>query len=85
MSSYGSANYTGNDWLYGQGYEWTLTPYSTNASNTIFAYDLGHASSFGVESGCAVRPVVYLDPSLYVVSGDGTILNPYKIAWPSGS
>lgn len=27
-----------------------------------------------------IRPVVHLDPSVYVVSGDGTELNPYQIA-----
>ena len=80
MGSYGTANYTGNDWLYGQGNEWTLTPSSTNAERALVVVSNGYANASNtVNASSAVRPVVYLDSSVYVVSGDGSRLTPYKL------
>ena len=85
MNTYNSANYTGNDWLYGKGYEWTLTSYFLPSTYAFSVKSDGFAGSNYVYYGVAARPVVYLDSSVYVVSGDGTQATPYKIAWPSGS
>jgi hypothetical protein len=85
MSSY-TTNYPENDWLYGKGTEKTLTPISANSNYTSTTNSNGYIYSLEyVYANNNVHPVVYLDPSLYVVSGDGSILNPYKIAWPSSS
>ena len=72
------SSYEQNNWLYGQGYEWTLTPYST--SNVLYVYRDGNVVNYdGAIYGYAVRPVVYLDSSVYIISGDGTEGNPYQI------
>ena len=71
-------SYTQNNWLYGEGSKWTLTPYST--SNVVYVTYAGNVlGDFAIE-GNAVRPVLYLDASVYVVSGEGTESNPYQIA-----
>ena len=79
LSSYGS--YASTNWLYGQGYEWTITPPSSDSYDALYVtYDgsvyYGTASLYG----CAVRPSLYLGSSVYVVSGDGTESTPYQIA-----
>ena len=93
MKSY--TTHTPYDWLYGVGSEHTID-YSVFTSNTAIyiisggyalIYDInnGYSNYSTMNFGYAVRPVVYLDPSLYVVSGDGSQATPYKIAWPSSS
>jgi hypothetical protein len=81
LSSYGSA--AGTNWLFGQGHEWTLTKYLYGTNELFVDYDgnvLSNGQSLG---GNAVRPVVYLGQSVYVVSGDGSEANPYQIAMGS--
>ena len=76
MNSYNNANCTGNDWLYGKG---TLTPNISNTNNAIYVSNYGNAGDYDVYRGYAARPVVYLDSSVYVASGDGSRLTPYKL------
>ncbi|MBQ7031020.1 MAG: hypothetical protein IJN13_01440 [Bacilli bacterium] len=72
------SSYEQNNWLYGQGNEWTLTPSGSYAAfNLHYDGKIGNALVF---YGLAVRPVVYLNSSVYIVSGDGTEGNPYQIA-----
>ena len=71
------SSYEQNNWLYGQGYEWTLTPYST--STVLYADTYGSVYYLPANNGHAVRPVVYLDSSVYIISGEGTESNPYQI------
>ena len=79
LSSYGS--YASTNWLYGQGYEWTITPLSSDSVNALRVTHSGVVSSYSAYSaGYAVRPSLYLDSSVYVVSGDGTESTPYQIA-----
>ena len=79
LSSYGS--YASTNWLYGQGFEWTITPLSSLSSFALYVNNNGYVSNSGANSyGCAVRPSLYLDSSVYVVSGDGTESTPYQIA-----
>jgi len=85
LSAYDTANYTGSNWLFGKGDEWTNIQYSsptTNAmrvSNTLSVVYDGHDAG-QARNGYAVRPVLYLSASVYVVSGDGSEANPYQIA-----
>ena len=60
------------------GFGWTITPYG-NSTLIIVDYG-GHIMTRSAEFGYSVHPVVYLDPSVYIVSGDGTEGNPYQIA-----
>ena len=79
LSSYGS--YASTNWLYGQGDEWTITPYSSSSYSALYVYNNGYVSNNNADSnGYAVRPSLYLDSSVYVVSGDGTESTPYQIA-----
>ncbi len=79
LGSYNNATCAGQSWLYGQGYEWTITPLSSR-SNLVFivGYD-GYLSSSSAYFGYAARPVLYLDSSVYVIDGTGTQSDPYII------
>ena len=78
-SDYGYAMNGGykNNWLFTKGYEWTMTAYSS--SYPVFVRYSGVLRSYSAYFGCAVRPVLYLKSNVYVVSGDGSEGNPYKI------
>ena len=66
-----------NNWLFTKGYEWTMTAY--NASNPVNVGNRGGLGSSIAYRGSAVRPVLYLKSNVYVISGDGSEGNPYKI------
>jgi len=67
-----------NNWLFTKGYEWTMTAYSSSYPVNVNNYGglLGNLSAY---YGYAVRPVLYLKSNVYVISGDGSEGNPYKI------
>ena len=79
LKSYDTATCAGQSWLYGKGYEWTLTP-NSSSSNIVFTlnYSIGVGSNYAY-SGFAVRPVLYLDASVYKIDGDGSLENPYIV------
>ena len=86
LESYYSSTCAGQSWLYGQGYEWTITPYSdpSNSSNAfstnVFTvYYNGVIRSSETNIGYAARPVLYLDSNVYVINGTGTQSDPYII------
>ena len=79
LDSYNSVTCGGQSWLYGLGYEWTITPYSTERSNTFNVTSGGYLNDYSTYDGRAVRPVLYLNFSVYVISGNGTESNPYII------
>lgn len=72
-----STNDCKNNWLFTKGREWTMT--ARNASNPVVVYSDGGFSGYPAYYGYAVRPVLYLKSNVYVVSGDGSEGNPYKI------
>ena len=79
LSSYNSAKCAGQSWLYGKGYEWTLTPPS---SYSFFVTDLrssGIPDYSAATIGHGSRPVLYLDASVYKIDGDGSLNNPYIV------
>ena len=67
-----------NNWLFTKGYEWTMTAYSSS-DPVIVANNGGLNSNYRAYGGLAVRPVLYLKSNVYVISGDGSEGNPYKI------
>ena len=79
LSSYSSASCAGQSWLYGQGYEWTITPNSSSSSNAFYLHRSGQVGTFNAYNGNAVRPVLYLDSSVYVMDGNGSVSDPYII------
>ena len=69
-----------NDWLFNSYHQWTLSPMAVYSS-AYFAFlvlSYGHVSNGNVYFGYyGVRPVVYLSPSVGVLSGDGSTGNPF--------
>ena len=79
LSSYNKATCAGQSWLYVQGYEWTITPRSSTSSNVFYVYNNGYLNLYIANNGYSVRPVLYLDSSVYVIDGNGSISDPYII------
>ena len=79
LNSYSSASCAGQSWLYGQGYEWTITPNSSNSISAFSLFSNGRVVTFNACFGYSVRPVLYLDSSVYVIDGNGSISDPYII------
>lgn len=70
-----------NGWMSIANAEWTITPVSSNSTN-IFSTNEGYGpinANVDVENGNSVRPVLYLDTSVYVIDGNGSISDPYII------
>ena len=72
-----STNDYKNNWLFTKGFEWTMTAYSSSSPVIVSYY--GGLNFYFASVGYAVRPVLYLKSNVYVVSGDGSEGNPYKI------
>ena len=79
LGSYYNATCAGQSWLYGKGYEWTLTPGSSNDGKVVGLYYRGTLFNSGAASGYGSRPVLYLDASVYKIGGDGSLNNPYIV------
>ncbi len=79
LSSYNTAKCAGQNWLYGKGYEWTLTPYSSNNDNVSYLDENGNLKYNNSYNGHGVRPVLYLDASVYKIDGEGTLDKPYIV------
>ena len=82
LSSYGTAACTGQSWLYKYGGEWTITPYKSGAAFTLMnniIYVGPTSPGDDCNNGYYVRPTLYLDSSVYVFDGDGSISDPYII------
>ena len=79
IGSYNKATCAGQSWLYGQGYEWTITPSSSSSSSVFRVDNSGRLRDSSADFGFAVRPVLYLDSSVYVIDGNGSISDPYII------
>ena len=79
LGSYNKSTCAGESWLYGQGYEWTLTPYSSSSYNVFSVFYNGNLFNYSASNGFSARPVLYLDSSVYVIDGNGTMADPYII------
>ena len=79
LSSYNNATCAGQSWLYGQGYEWTITPHSSYSYSVFRVNYVGYLTYSPASNGHAARPVLYLDSSVYVIDGTGTQSDPYII------
>ena len=79
LSSYDNATCAGQSWLYGKGWEWTLTPHSSHSDDVFRLLYNGTLSNGVAYSGYGFRPVLYLDSSVFLYDGDGSLENPYII------
>ena len=79
LGDYNTAECSGQSWLYGQGQEWTITPYSSRSyvfHMRLYGYLYDNSAIY---AGYSARPVLYLDSSVYVIDGNGSISDPYII------
>ncbi len=79
LGSYNKATCAGQSWLYGQGNEWTITPDSSYSDRVFILNNNGYLNSTSANNGFSVRPVLYLDSSVYVIDGNGSVSDPYII------
>ena len=70
-------NSSDKNWLFSNGTEWTMSAYSS--SLPLHAHYGGYLNGHVASNGYAARPVLYLKSNVYVVSGKGTKVNPYRI------
>ncbi len=79
LSSYNSSSCGGESWLLKNGYEWTMTHRTSNSYNVFVVNYFASVGSYNAYNGYAVRPTAYLKSNVYVVSGTGSITDPYVI------
>ena len=80
LSSYSSSGCAGSNWLYGQGYEWTMVPTSFSSSAVWSVGSNGNLYYIGnANYGYVARPTLYLKSDVMTYAGDGSINNPYVI------
>ena len=75
--SYASAK--GENWLYGGGWDWTISRDSGNSSRAFYVYGDGSVSSNYVDYNIGVRPSFSLLSSTTYVSGSGSMSDPVRI------
>ena len=78
LDSYDSDTCAGASWLY-DGALWTLTPGLSYRQNVFFFNNIAKMLQYGARYGYGVRPVLYLDSSVLLYDGDGSLENPYII------
>ena len=73
-----------NNWLFNNGNEWTSIQYSSTSFYALAVSSNGRVHDDFATYGYAVRPVLYLNESTYVINGEeenvGTKTNPYIVA-----
>ena len=79
LSNYSNNIFAGQSWLYGEGSEWTLTPRSSNNNSVFYIYSSGSALPISSTSSGGIRPVLYLDASVFKLDGNGTLNSPIII------
>ena len=75
--SYASAK--GENWLYGGGWDWTISRNSVISDYAFFVYYSGGVDSGDVNGGSGVRPSFSLLSSTTYVSGSGSMSDPVRI------
>ena len=76
-SSGSPQNSSDKNWLFSNGFEWTMSAYSSSSPlcTVISGYLFGRSAS----EGYSIRPVLYLKSNVYVTGGTGSKVNPYRI------
>lgn len=77
--NYDNTNCKSNDWLFNDAIQWTIAPYSSNASRVFRVTSTGYVNRDAAYSTFGVRPAVYLKSNVAIVSGEGTSSNPYQL------
>ena len=80
LKKYKTSNCVGTSWLKGVGDNWLITPDLTSSNYFYYLEAGGNISTASANRAKYVRPTLYLNESVYVYAGDGSIENPYIIA-----
>ena len=72
-----TASYMNRNWLFSNGYEWTMSAYSSSAP--LYVYYYGYLYLNSAADGYAARPVLYLKSNVYVTGGTGSKTDPYTL------
>ena len=75
--SYASAK--GENWLYGGGWDWTISRYADDSDFALFVDDYGYVGGNDVSSNNGVRPSFNLESAITYVSGSGSANDPIVI------
>ena len=70
-------NSSDKNWLFSNGNESIMSDYSS--SKPLIATYVGFLNGSSASSGASIRPVVYLKSNVYVVSGTGSKVDPYRV------
>ena len=76
-SSGSPQSYMNKNWLFSNGYEWTMSAYSS--SNPLYVSSSGYLYGNYASLGSAARPVLYLKSNVYVTGGTGSKTDPYRL------
>ena len=79
LGSYNSSSCGGESWLLKNGYEWTMTHITSSSSSVFYVFSSAYVGTRTANNGYAVRPTAYLKSNVYVISGTGSITDPYVI------
>ena len=79
LVEYSTVACASQSWLYGKGNEFTITPSSSDSNDVFNVGSSGSLYFTTAGDGYAVRPVLYLDSSVYVIDGNGSMSDPYII------
>ena len=79
LGSYSRTNCRGSAWMLKNGYEWTVSPYSTYDYFVFTANEDAYAVDYYARDGFGARPVLYLNSNVYITGGDGSINNPFQV------
>ena len=79
LSAFNTSECAGNSWMFGKSDKWTITPDATVDYGAVYFQLCGY-TMIGNGSCSGVRPTLYLDPSVYIIEGDGSMDTPFIIA-----
>ncbi len=67
-------------WLFTSDYQWTIMPYTYDATEVFSLYDTGGVNGYYVVNSISgSRPVVYLLSDNVIIGGNGSIEHPYTL------
>ena len=80
LNNYNDIYCTSTNWLYKNYYEFLLGPRLTGKSTVRLITNLGWSSSTDASGAYSIRPTLYLSSLVKIVSGTGTISDPYILS-----
>ena len=69
-----------DDIITNSGYYWIANKFDDTNTNYYWDGIHGYVYNSNTSNSLGIRPVIKMDPSIYIVDGDGSSNNPYKIA-----